>query len=189
MASKRLSKSTVDWAQMAQRAGEHQKPMFNAFKSKSDAYLRRVLANPETAPKIDWSYYKKNVALAGLVDNFQKQYDSLQVPYPPDKVTSKIEALEKEFEVNYKQLVADSNARIAEFNKDLEKWKKIIPVHLMTMEEFCLTFPEIAFDCIDKPTFWPHHDLDQQPGYVPPEDEAAKAELAAGSKPAVAPAH
>jgi len=187
MAAKRISKSAVDWAKMAERAGEEQKTMFNAFKAKSDGYMRRVLSYPETAPKIDWSFYKKNIVTAGLVDSFQKQFDTLQVPYPPDKVSSKIDTMEKEFDVKLQQLVAASNARIQEYNQDLDKWKKITPIHEMTLEEFGLTFPEIAYDPIDKPTFWPHDDLTQQIGYVAQEEGAiadSKTE-----KPAIAPAH
>lgn len=53
-------------------------------------------ANPELPPKIDWPYYKKNVTISGLVDKFQKDYESLTVPYPTDKYTSQVEAQEKQ---------------------------------------------------------------------------------------------
>lgn len=59
-------------------------------------HICRMTANPETPPKIDWAYYKKNIALSGLVDKFQKEYESFAVPYPADKYTSQIEAQEKE---------------------------------------------------------------------------------------------
>lgn len=52
-------------------------------------------ANPEAPPKIDWAYYKKSIPIAGLVDKFQKEYESVKVPYPVDKYTSEIEAEEK----------------------------------------------------------------------------------------------
>lgn len=56
----------------------------------------RMTANPEAAPKIDWAFYKKNIALPGFVDKFQKAYDSFTVPYPADKYTSEIEIQEKQ---------------------------------------------------------------------------------------------
>lgn len=56
----------------------------------------RVTANPETPPKIDWAFYKKNVPIVGLVDKFQKEYEAFKVPYPADKYTSLVEAKEKE---------------------------------------------------------------------------------------------
>lgn len=51
---------------------------------------------PEAVPKIDWALYKKNIAMPGLVDKFQKDYETYSVPYPADKYTSLIEAKEKE---------------------------------------------------------------------------------------------
>jgi len=41
MASKRIAQSAVNWGAMAEKVGEAQRPMFNAFKLKSDAYLRK----------------------------------------------------------------------------------------------------------------------------------------------------
>lgn len=117
MATKRIAQSAINWGAMAEKIGESQRPMFNAFKLKSDQYLRRweflweqtiqnlstlmcfdwrVLANPEKPPAIDWAYYQQKVAVAGLVDSFKKQYESLQVPYPADKVSSQVDAEEKE---------------------------------------------------------------------------------------------
>jgi len=55
----------------------------------------RVVANPETAPKIDWAAYKSKIGVAGLVDNFQKQYDAFKIPYPADKLTADVNAQEK----------------------------------------------------------------------------------------------
>lgn len=54
-----------------------------------------MLANPEVSPKIDWAYYKSRVAVSGMVDNFQKQYDALKIPYPADTVTPQVEAQAK----------------------------------------------------------------------------------------------
>jgi len=56
----------------------------------------RMNANPEAPPKIDWMYYKKNIPIPGLVDKFQKEYESFKVPYPADKYTSEVEVHEKE---------------------------------------------------------------------------------------------
>jgi F-type H+-transporting ATPase subunit d len=41
MASKRIAQSAVNWGAMAEKVGDAQRPMFNAFKLKSDAYLRK----------------------------------------------------------------------------------------------------------------------------------------------------
>lgn len=57
---------------------------------------RRVLANPEKPPAIDWATYKAKIAIPGLVDAFQKEYESLQIAYPADKVTPLVDAQQAE---------------------------------------------------------------------------------------------
>lgn len=55
-----------------------------------------MLASPAEAPKIDWSAYKSKVAVSGLVDSFEKQYNAIKVPYPEDKYSAAIDKNEKE---------------------------------------------------------------------------------------------
>lgn len=43
------------------------------------------MANPEEPPKIDWSYYKANAVNKAVVEQFEKAYTSLKIPYPNDK--------------------------------------------------------------------------------------------------------
>lgn len=54
------------------------------------------MANPESAPKIDWDYYKARVPVQGMVDDFRKKYEALNIPYPSDNVTPQIDQQEKE---------------------------------------------------------------------------------------------
>lgn len=41
MAGKRILKSSIKWAELAERVPEHQRSIYQAFKAKSDGYLRR----------------------------------------------------------------------------------------------------------------------------------------------------
>jgi F-type H+-transporting ATPase subunit d len=43
MAAKRIAQSAINWSAMAEKVSESQRPMFNAFKLKSDQYLRRFV--------------------------------------------------------------------------------------------------------------------------------------------------
>lgn len=74
-----------------------------------------MLANPAESPKINWSQYKAAISVPGMVDNFQKQYEALKIPFPPDTFTSQIDAqwsqIQKEIEVFVKQ----SNANIEKY--------------------------------------------------------------------------
>merc|ERR1712007_265695 len=81
MAARRIVQSTVNWSAMAEKVSDAQRPMFNAFKLRSDSYLRKVSALPENPPAIDWSYYQQKVAIPGLVETFKAKYESLEVPY------------------------------------------------------------------------------------------------------------
>ncbi|EFN64332.1 ATP synthase subunit d, mitochondrial [Camponotus floridanus] len=145
----------INWAALAERIPETEKNMFATFKAKSDQYLRRMTANPEAPPKIDWVYYKKNIALAGLVDKFQKDYESFAVPYPADKYTSQIEGQEKELHAKIQQFISESNERIDTASKEIERVKGLLPFSEMTMEDFQECYPDDAVNN-DKPTAWPH---------------------------------
>ncbi|CAH1105402.1 unnamed protein product [Psylliodes chrysocephalus] len=156
MAAKRITKSAINWAALSERVPEHQRPQFLAFKTKSDGYLRRVLANPEKAPAIDWSFYKSKVPLPAMVDEFQKQYSAISIPYPPDTVKPQLDALEKEIKSDIEKFKAESNVRIQDYKKQLAHIASLIPYDQMTMEDFRDAYPEDAIDPINKPTFWPH---------------------------------
>ena len=56
------------------------------------------MANPETAPKLDFASYKKKIPLPALVDTFQKEYESYitKVAYPKDTLSTQIDAQEKQ---------------------------------------------------------------------------------------------
>lgn len=58
--------------------------------------------------------YKSKVPVAGLVDEFQKQFSSLTIPYPPDTVKGQLDALEEETKSSIASFKSESNARIDE---------------------------------------------------------------------------
>ncbi|KAG5310648.1 ATP5H synthase, partial [Acromyrmex insinuator] len=157
---------TINWSALAEKIPETEKPAFAAFKSKSDQYLRRMSANPEVPPKIDWAYYKKNIPIVGLVDKFQKEYESITVPYPVDKYTSEIETEEKKMHINIEEFIIESNQRVATANKEIDRVKNLLPFSEMTMEDFYDAYPDIAINP-NKPTIWPHTpevQLENDPG-------------------------
>lgn len=165
MAARRISKSSIDWVEMAKRAGEHQRAQFNAFKLKSDGYLRRVLSLPEELPKIDWSLYKQQIAIPGLVDNFQKQYESLKIPYPTDNYSATVDSLAKTNLEESKARIAAAQAEIKQAEEDLDKWNKCIPIWEMSHEEYALAFPDFVIDLVKEPFILPFDDIHEQPSY------------------------
>lgn len=71
------------------------------------------MANPPEPPKINWALYKNAVPVPGMVDNFQKQYESLKVPYPADTQSAQIDAQWAEVKKAIDAFISESNASIA----------------------------------------------------------------------------
>merc|ERR1712080_661342 len=88
MAAQRISASSVNWVEFARKIPAAQKASFQAFKQRGDGFVRAVNSLPEAAPKIDFATYKSKIAVPGMVDEFQKKYEALQIPYPKDNATA-----------------------------------------------------------------------------------------------------
>ncbi|KAB0796155.1 hypothetical protein PPYR_10216 [Photinus pyralis] len=161
MAAARIGKSSINWASLAERVPESQKHLYQQFKSKSDSYLRKVTSLPENAPAIDWTTYKTRIPIKGMVDDFQRQYEALKIPYPPNPKVAELDALEKETAADIEKFKQESSARISEYKKQLAYIASLIPIDQMTMEDYRDAYPETAFDPINRPTFWPHEPEDQ----------------------------
>nr|ABD98767.1 putative mitochondrial ATP synthase [Graphocephala atropunctata] len=161
MAAKRIAQSSINWSAIAERVPAEQRPHFFAFKAKSDAYLRKVVALPEQPPKIDWALYKSKVPNPAMVDDFQKKYDAFKIPVPDDNVSSVIAAEEKEAAAKVQKFKQESAARIVEHEEMLKKLAAQIPLKDMTMEDFAYAFPDECLDPINRPTYWPHEPEDQ----------------------------
>lgn len=128
-----------------------------------------VLANPENPPKIDWAAYKKSVPIAGMVDNFQKQYEAVKIPFPADTVTSQVEQQKSQVAKEIDEFKKASSDRIATLEKEIAHLNSVLPYAQMTMEDFADAFPDQAIDPINKPTFWPHDAAEQEPRVEPEE--------------------
>ncbi|CAG9771052.1 unnamed protein product [Ceutorhynchus assimilis] len=173
MASKRIAQSAINWSAIAERVPEHQRSNFLAFKAKSDGYLRRVTSQPEKPPAINWDFYKQKVPIAGMVDEFQKKYSALSIPFPPDTVSPQIDSQEKEIKAEIEKFKAESNANIAEYKKQIAHIASLLPYDQMTLEDYRDAHPEDALDPINRPTFWPHNP-EEQPGYKEEQAPAAQ---------------
>ncbi|KAF3844154.1 hypothetical protein F7725_016202, partial [Dissostichus mawsoni] len=134
MAGRRVAVKAIDWLAFAERVPPNQKSMFNALKTRSDAIAAKLSSLPETAAAIDWSLYRTTVAKAGMVDDFEKK-DKDALAY--------IEA---------------SKARVAEYEKELGKFKDMIPVEQMTIDDLNNYFPETKLDK-EKYPYWPHQPI------------------------------
>merc|ERR1712039_750634 len=135
MAARRVTATTVDWAKFAEKIPAAQKPAFNALKNKTDAHIRKLASLPESLPKIDFADYKAKIAVAGMVDDFQKKYDALKIPYPQDSYTSAIDSEASSLKAAYTKFVEQSQTRIVGIKAEQAKWENMMPIEEMNLEE------------------------------------------------------
>merc|ERR1712186_188344 len=135
MAARRVTATSVDWAKFAEKIPAAQKPAFNALKNKTDAHIRKVASLPESLPKIDFANYKAKIAVAGMVDDFQKKYDALKIPYPQDTHTSSIDSEASSLKADYAKFVEQSQTRIVGIKAEQAKWENMMPIEEMNLEE------------------------------------------------------
>ncbi|KAM6957320.1 ATP synthase peripheral stalk subunit d, mitochondrial [Aplochiton taeniatus] len=155
MAGRRVALKAVDWLAFAERVPPNQRAMFNNLKTRTDTIAAKLNSLPEKPVTIDWSFYRANVAKAGMVDQFEKKYSALVIPEAVDTQTAKIDAQEGEANKAAAAYVEASKARITQYEAELEKFNIMIPFDQMTIEDLNHTFPETKLDK-EKNPYWPH---------------------------------
>merc|ERR1711981_573707 len=145
MAARRVTSTAVDWVKFADKIPAAQQTAFAAFKNKHSEYLKAVSALPEAAPKIDFAAYANKIAVSGLVEEFQKKYESLEIPYPKESLTATFDQLGAQKKVEYEKFVAASKANIEAHKVDMAKWEAMLPVEQMTCEESTYYIPDHPF--------------------------------------------
>jgi F-type H+-transporting ATPase subunit d len=158
MAARRVAKSAVDWAALAERVPPNQKDAFRAFKTKSDLFVSKVHRFPENLPQIDFASYTARLGNAPFIGEFEKAYKALTIAYPKDKnnVKAQVEAQEKEAQVETKQRILEARKVIEDSKAMLAKIDSVPGPDVMTHEMYSDYFPDLARNPWDKPTFWPH---------------------------------
>jgi len=160
MASKRLSKTAVDWSKFAKAVPKEDLGKFQAFKHKSDNYVARVIGLPESLPDLDFAQYKSRAgAVVAVVEQFEKQYKALSVVYPQDKKNG-LAAIDQEKVANeavLKGWLKESSARLAAYEAGVARWNNMPSLDHITKEEWNTYFPEKAkFQPGFTPTMVPH---------------------------------
>ncbi|NP_001084993.1 ATP synthase peripheral stalk subunit d L homeolog [Xenopus laevis] len=160
MATRRAALKAIDWMAFAERVPPNQKAMFNALKTRSDTVAGKLASLPEKPPTIDWAFYRVAVQKAGMVDEFEKKFSSITVPVPKDTQTEKINLQEQESVKLAESYIQESKTRVSQYEKELERYKNMIPFDQMTFEDLHEAFPETKLDK-EKHPYWPHKPISE----------------------------
>jgi len=159
MASKRVAKSAVEWAKFEKLVPKPDVGEFQSLKNRSMTYVNRVSGLPEALPSIDWAQYKRRTkAFAGVVEDFEKKYASLTVPYPgaPSDSLNQISKQEQEEVVHQKKYAQGAAEQVKQWEEDLKRWTSLPPVGHMTKGEQVEYFPDLVIDLRKQPSIFPH---------------------------------
>jgi len=156
MAARRISKSAVDWVAFAERIPGNQKETFRALKQKSDEFMARVHQNPEAMANIDFAFYRQRLANPAIVDEMEKGFKALSIPYPkdPDNIKQTVDKREEEAGVSMKTDAAKLRAYIAECEDVVKTLDSLPPLNQITMETYLEFFPDTHENLQE--SFFPH---------------------------------
>ncbi len=143
MASRRVGQKVIDWTRLATSVPAEVRVDFLQFRGKYEMLTARMNAYPETPQEIEWEEYKKGISKTGLVEEFQKQYAALKIPYPADTSTDKLMGFQKDINVQAKSAIEQSKLKAAELQKELDEIKSQKPFEEMTIDEYLLDKPEL----------------------------------------------
>ena len=114
-----------------------------------------------------------------MVDDFQKKYDALKIPYPQDSYTSAIDSEASSLKAAYTKFVEQSQTRIVGIKAEQAKWEAMMPIEEMNLEEALdagLTKYVVDVNVPDdQKSFWPHEEtygeFKKRIALLPPEEE------------------
>lgn len=134
----------VDWANIAKNLHPKELQKFNRFKSQCDATSRVVSTLPDSLPKINWAEYKKHASDPKIVAELEKNYSNLKIKAPKanQKKLDELFEAKKQHEDRFVKFTEHAKSYIESAEEVQQKFKNMIPVPEMTMEDLTLTFPE-----------------------------------------------
>jgi hypothetical protein len=120
MATKRIATTALDWGVLAATIPAENKSAFAGLKLKVEKHMRAVSVLPSDPIPIDFSAYKAKITVPRIMDNFEKSYSGLQIPYSSDQGRlAEIDAQAVEQKKSYQGFVAESTARVAAMQVEL----------------------------------------------------------------------
>ncbi|EDV19408.1 ATP synthase subunit d, mitochondrial [Trichoplax sp. H2] len=145
MASK--ARRVFDWAKIAENLPTAIRAEMNAFRSRNESIKATLSAVPEKRQNIDWQHYKNNIAASGYVEKFMKGYEAVQVPFPKDTDTARIDAMQKQMESEIEGIVKESKQAALRLDSELSKIKAEKSYEETTIDEYLANHPQLRRQC------------------------------------------
>lgn len=95
-----------------------------------------------------------------MFETFKKEYEALNIPYPKNTLSPKIEQDRATEKANYEKFVKESEANIARYVEDKVVWEKMKPLENMTLEEAYEALPGEFPDV--KNATWPFEETEEE---------------------------
>lgn len=156
MAARRISKSAVDWIAFAERVPANQRDAFRALKQKSDDFMARVHQHPEAMGSIDFAFYRQRLANPAIVDDMEKGFKALSIPYPtdPDNIKAEVDQLEQQAAADTKDDVKKLKDFIVQSQDVVKTLDAMAPLNQITHEVYYEYFPDEHENLQE--SFFPH---------------------------------
>jgi hypothetical protein len=148
-AAKRISASSVNWQKLSERLTSQHATELARLKGQNSTFSAQVNTLPADLPKVDFAALKKQMpAHSSLLDQLQKQYEAIQIPYGtvPEKFSVEIDKWQKFNELRIKLHEAKTTDGAAEAKRVEEKWEKAPPIEHFDRQHFPEYFPHLFCD-------------------------------------------
>ena len=144
MASKRIAKTSVEWAKLQKLLPQEQHHVYNNLLAKNFQFTSKVASLPENLPKIDFESYRKQLGNPSVIDKLEKNYLAFQAPYPKDSenALSKIDQAERQEEASLAEFMKEISQKIEGLRAEKFRLTNVPPLEEMTKELEVYYFPD-----------------------------------------------
>jgi len=158
MASKRIFRSAIDWNKFSEFVPKDvaSDATYKALKNTSNSLVSKVSVLPENLPEIDWNHYKNRLPnMTSMINDFEQKYKSLKIDYPkaPSDVFTKIDSMEKEYQVSLDKMKIDIEEQQKTIKVELARLEAMPPIEQMSDEDWLWLFPEYTLDPRVRPMY------------------------------------
>eukprot|EP01135_Chromosphaera_perkinsii_P005583 Nk52_evm2s354 gene=Nk52_evmTU2s354 len=130
-----------NWSGLVHKLPEAARPELAVLRAKYTDLQSKLETLPDKKPEINWAYFKSVISAPGIVERYQKEFDSLNVPKPENKALANIEKNEAEFKKQGEQARENTMKMIADLEAKLNAIHAERPLDELTVDEVLAANP------------------------------------------------